>query len=70
MALLDLGIVAGAAQRSLEMFTSVAGTWLPFALIFLATWTTGEILWMLPSDEQRREHERRAGRDQTPPSAR
>ena len=33
--LLDLVVVAGALQRSLEMFKSVPGTWLPFVLIFL-----------------------------------
>ncbi|MBN2369141.1 MAG: hypothetical protein JXO72_01495 [Vicinamibacteria bacterium] len=54
VASLDLVVIAGAAQRSLDMFRSVPGTWLPFALIFLATWATGEIMWMLPSPEQRR----------------
>lgn len=42
--LLDLVVVAGIAQRSLEMFESIAGTWLPFALIFTATWATGEVM--------------------------
>jgi menaquinone-dependent protoporphyrinogen oxidase len=54
VASLDLVVVAGTVQRSLEMFTSVAGTWLPFALVFLATWATGEVMWMLPSAAQRR----------------
>jgi len=44
--LLDLVVVAGAIQRSLEMFTSVSGTWLPFGLIFLATWVTGEVMYV------------------------
>jgi hypothetical protein len=48
VALLDLIIVAGAVQRSLERFKSFAGSWLPFGLIFLVTWTTGEVISMLP----------------------
>jgi len=44
--LLDLVLVAGVIQRSLEMFTSVVGTWLPFGLIFLATWVTGEVMYV------------------------
>jgi menaquinone-dependent protoporphyrinogen oxidase len=46
--LLDLIVVAGIAQRSLAMFASVAGTWLPFALIFLATWATGSLMATMP----------------------
>jgi len=42
VALLDLVVVAGGVQHSLAMFTSVVGTWLPFALIFGVTWATGE----------------------------
>lgn len=38
----DYLLVALVILRSLEMFTSVLGTWIPFALIFLATWLTGE----------------------------
>jgi hypothetical protein len=30
------------------MFASVAGTWLPLALIFAATWATGAIMSTLP----------------------
>jgi hypothetical protein len=37
----DFFVVGLAVNRSLEMFTSVLGTWIPFALIFLATWLTG-----------------------------
>ena len=40
---LDVFIVALLVERSFEMFTSVAGTWLPFALIFSATWMTGTL---------------------------
>jgi menaquinone-dependent protoporphyrinogen oxidase len=46
---LDLVVVAGAVQRSLGMFKSIAGTWLPLALIFVVTWVTGEVISMLPS---------------------
>jgi menaquinone-dependent protoporphyrinogen oxidase len=45
---LDLIVVAGLIQHSLAMFTSVIGTWLPFALIFLATLATGELMATLP----------------------
>jgi hypothetical protein len=48
VALLDLGIVAGAFQRSLAMFASIPGVWLPFVLVFLTTWITGEILSTQP----------------------
>jgi hypothetical protein len=40
----DLIVVALLIQRSLEMFTSPLGTWIPFALIFAATYCTGLIL--------------------------
>jgi menaquinone-dependent protoporphyrinogen oxidase len=53
--LLDGGIVAGLVLRSLDMFTSVWGTWLPFALIFLATWTTGMMQSMMPATKPLRE---------------
>jgi menaquinone-dependent protoporphyrinogen oxidase len=48
VALLDLIIVAGFAQRNLAMFGSVIGTWVPFSLIFAVTWVTGELRWMMP----------------------
>ena len=38
---LDAVVVAGLVLRSADMFLSIAGTWLPFALILLATWATG-----------------------------
>src|SRR5271169_4084073 len=47
-AMLDLVVVAGVVQRSLAMFGSIAGTWLPFALILLVTWATGEMMLMNP----------------------
>jgi len=48
VALLDLVVVAELAQRSLAMFASLAGTWLPLALIFVTTWLTGEVMSTLP----------------------
>jgi hypothetical protein len=36
--------VALVILRSLEMFTSLLGSWIPFALIFGSTWLTG--LWV------------------------
>jgi menaquinone-dependent protoporphyrinogen oxidase len=46
---LDAGIVAGLVLRSFAMFESLVGTWLPFALIFLATWITGFAMSMMPA---------------------
>lgn len=37
----DIFVVALVINRSLDMFASVLGTWLPFALIFTATYLTG-----------------------------
>ncbi len=37
----DLFVVAMFFQRSFGMFRSFAGTWLPFALIFTASWAAG-----------------------------
>jgi hypothetical protein len=51
--LLDLLVVAVLVQHSLRMFASLAGTWLPFALIFLATWATGLVMSVLPESERR-----------------
>jgi menaquinone-dependent protoporphyrinogen oxidase len=45
---LDALIVAGFVEGSVAMFGSVAGTWLPFLLIFLAVWATGSIISMVP----------------------
>ena len=38
---MDFFVVALLINRSLEMFTSPLGTWIPFALIFASTWLTG-----------------------------
>ena len=48
VAILDVIVVALAIQRSFEMFTSIVGTWLPFALIFTATWIAGWIMLVQP----------------------
>ena len=37
----DFFLVALIINRSLEMFTSLLGTWIPFALIFASTYLTG-----------------------------
>ncbi len=37
----DFFVVALAILRSLDMFASLLGTWIPFALIFASTWLTG-----------------------------
>jgi hypothetical protein len=54
VALLDLVVVAGLLQHSLAMFGSVTGSWLPFTLIFLATWVTGELMSTLPWGDRAR----------------
>jgi hypothetical protein len=41
---IDFFIVALMINKSLDMFRSFLGTWLPFLLIFAATWVTGEII--------------------------
>ena len=48
VAVLDAVVVAGLVLRSFDMFASITGTWLPFALIFLATWAAGSMLAMMP----------------------
>jgi hypothetical protein len=39
--LVDFLVVAILINRSLAMFASLLGTWIPFALIFTSTWLTG-----------------------------
>lgn len=41
---LDVFVVATAIQRSFAMLASPLGTWLPLALIFVATWLTGVLV--------------------------
>ena len=38
---MDFFLVAMLINRSFEMFTSLLGTWIPFALIFISTYLTG-----------------------------
>jgi len=38
---MDLFVVAMLINNSFEMFTSLLGTWIPFALIFVSTYLTG-----------------------------
>jgi hypothetical protein len=37
----DFFVVALSINKSLDMFTSLLGTWIPFALIFTSTYLTG-----------------------------
>jgi hypothetical protein len=41
---MDFFVVALLINRSLDMFTSLLGTWIPFALIFTSTWLTGKLV--------------------------
>ena len=41
---MDFFIVALLIEKSLEMFKSILGVWLPFALIFISTYLTGLIV--------------------------
>jgi hypothetical protein len=45
---LDFFLVALLINRSLDMFTSLLGTWVPFALIFTSTYMTGVYLGKKP----------------------
>jgi len=40
--LMDAGVIAPFAEKSYAMFASLLGTWIPFALIFAATYVTGK----------------------------
>lgn len=41
---MDFFVVAMLINRSFDMFTSLLGTWLPFALIFTSTYLTGRFV--------------------------
>jgi Na+-transporting NADH:ubiquinone oxidoreductase subunit NqrD len=41
---LDAVLVAPLFERSYAMFRSLIGTWIPFALIFLASWAAGILM--------------------------
>ena len=47
----DFFVVALLINRSLEMFASPLGTWIPFALIFTSTYLTG--LYVLNNPRQK-----------------
>ena len=47
---LDAGLVAPVFEKSYAMFGSVLGTWLPFLLIFMATYLTGT--WIVGHSRQ------------------
>jgi hypothetical protein len=42
--LMDAGVIAPFAEKSYAMFTSILGTWIPFALIFFSTLLVGLIM--------------------------
>jgi hypothetical protein len=42
--LMDAGVIAPFAEKSFSMFASILGTWIPFALIFAATYLVGTIM--------------------------
>ncbi len=48
--LLDFFIVALAVQKNFEMFASILGTWIPFALIFGSTYLMGSYLTAGPTN--------------------
>jgi len=41
---MDFFVVALLIEKSLEMFRSPLGTWIPFALIFISTFSVGQIV--------------------------
>jgi hypothetical protein len=41
---LDAVVVAPLFERSFAMFRSIIGTWLPFLLMFLASWFSGTLV--------------------------
>ena len=41
--LMDFFVIALLIEKSFEMFTSILGTWIPFALIFISTYVTGKL---------------------------
>lgn len=47
---LDVFVVAMVLERSFAMFHSVLGTWLPFLLIFVATYGVGRLALRAPTD--------------------
>jgi len=52
VALLDVGIIEGLAGKA-ALLASIAGFWLPLALIFLATWAVGAFASLSPMPRPR-----------------
>jgi hypothetical protein len=50
----DFLLVALVILGSLDMFGSLLGTWIPFALIFMAAWLTGHAVRHRPRGDGRR----------------
>jgi menaquinone-dependent protoporphyrinogen oxidase len=57
--LLDLLVVAGLIEHRLSLFASIAGAWLPFALIFLTSWAVGGVMSTLPWPKPEARHDTR-----------
>lgn len=54
---LDLLVVALVIEKSLAMFASLLGTWIPFALIFLSSWLVGTGQYRQTMRRAHRRHE-------------
>ena len=50
----DFFLIALVVNRSLEMFASPLGTWIPFALIFASTYVTGMLITGRPHRQDAR----------------
>jgi hypothetical protein len=50
---MDFFLVALVINKSLDMFTSPLGTWIPFGLIFLSTYLTGRSVQIRSAEMQR-----------------
>lgn len=48
--LLDFFLVALIIERSMDMFRSLLGTWIPWVLIFLSTYLTGLVVEARPTE--------------------
>ena len=49
--IVDFFLIALVINRSLEMFTSLLGTWIPFALIFASSYVTGMLITGSPQQQ-------------------
>ncbi len=47
---MDFFVVALFVEKSFAMFASLLGTWIPFGLIFLATYLVGQAVWQKPGE--------------------